>query len=96
MFELIAEGRNPKNYGFDYTEKDLKQSQKIVLATYSHIVKPAWREIQSQMKQLRSESIPDYAKWVLDCDFEHESRKAQRINAFKSIPIKFVAKIRRL
>lgn len=96
IFELIAEGRDPKEYGFDYTENDLRLSRKKVLGAYSRTIAPAWAEIRTLLSRMEPQTVPAGGQWILTCDFEKESRRVKRINALTSLPRRTAGKLWRL
>lgn len=93
LFELIAEGRDPKRYGFDYTEKDLRHSRQTVLRAYSRTIAPAWSEIKMLMQKMPVNAVPQSARWVPNCDFERECRKVKRLYALTSLPRRVAVKL---
>lgn len=73
MMELIALGRNPAYYGFEYSKNDLKHSRQTVLLAYNRVTRPLWCGIQNQVTQSEMK-LPEDLSWINDIDFERDSK----------------------
>ena len=78
MAELIVSGHDPHQYGFDYTDDDLKHSRRTVLSAFCRTIRPAWDEIQADAKK-NSTDFPKGFKWINSCDIKRESRSLETI-----------------
>lgn len=98
MFEIFAEGEDPRQYGFEYTIDDLKKSKYRVLSGFNKSNAPAWHEVVKRFKQNDKALLPDEIRWILEVDFERESSAlAFRINRFiTTLPKRIIRKIKRL
>lgn len=74
MFALFAEGVDPKNYGFNYTEKDLRNSYHLLKYYMSFRYKP----IQKRFQENKNAIINDHIKWICSCDIDKMSKPTLR------------------
>lgn len=70
MFALFAEGVDPKNYGFNYTEEDLKKSYHLLKYYMSFRYKP----IQKRFQENKDALINEHIKWICTCDIDDMSK----------------------
>lgn len=70
MFALFAEGVDPKNYGFNYTEEDLKKSYHLLKYYMSLRYKP----IQKRFQENKDALINEHIKWICTCDIDDMSK----------------------
>jgi len=67
MFALMAEGADPKDYGFAYTAGDISLSE-IRLKSNKAFGPVYWRPIVARMAGNPQAVVPDGVKWLLTCD----------------------------
>lgn len=72
MYEIFAFGEDPRRYGFNYSEKDLLDSKKIVLLNYNFINKPLWEEIQTEFINNPNLRLTKEIEWIRTTDIEKE------------------------
>lgn len=76
--ELIVEGENPENYGFEITKKSMKQMRTFIIdnkAKYSQNLKNHWKytsQIAKQNKKnIKKNKYYKEIKWIINSDFNH-------------------------
>ena len=96
MLGLYAEGVDPKDYGFSYTNEDLKNVKHCEgLYNEKNIIR-YYRPIQIIMKNnIKIEQLPDSLKWFYNLDLD-KLEKRHTINAIKRKIKKISNKIKRL
>lgn len=72
--ELLAEGENPENFGFDNAKTGLK-NMRFVLVANPPVYKNYWidirkRAIENKKKVCKTQYYKEF-KWILKSDFEH-------------------------
>lgn len=81
MAELIVEGENPVDYGFENAKRSLKEMEIFIINNknnYIDSLKKHWIYIQKRAKEnkkiFRQNEYYKYVKWILKADFDNPSR----------------------
>lgn len=71
MFGLMAEGENPRNYGFDYCDDDLRRSEELVSGTlYNASIgsRKEWQFIKARFLAIGACKDDPRINWIYDFD----------------------------
>lgn len=69
MAGLFVEGADPRQYGFNYSDEDLKATLTTIQYQLDSSTIPLWKEIQNRFIQNQPDTCPSDLEWLLDYDF---------------------------
>ncbi len=95
MLELYAEGVDPKNYGFNYTDVDLKNIKHCEGLYNEKNILRYYKPIQNAMKNnIKMEQLPNSLKWFYTLDLDKLENR-HTINSIKRKITKISNKIKK-
>ena len=87
MLGIYAEGFNPRDFGFDYTDKQLKIISNRMRFDENKMFSPLrYQPIQNTMKQnLDKKDLPKEIKWFYNVDLKSVGKAALWLTALRKI-----------
>lgn len=86
MFGLMAEGEDPRDYGFEYRDEDLGNSKSIMVNTlysYPEIVRRRWRIIKARFMETGNYKNDKRINWIYTLDLYAELPKPSLLSRAK-------------
>lgn len=100
MFELFAAGRDPRDFGFDYSNADLRKSKLNIFSKgLDYIsIQGYWKPIKHELTHRPHALMPEQIKWIETCDFDKESksRKMRAALFIHNLPARIRFKLLRI